>query len=133
MAKHVPRFTLITQNVDDLHERAGSRDVLHLHGELVRPYCENCMRLTHARARRRVKDVARRAVGAGTADRFSKERRDYPRWRVARSDSARWPQPRADWRCAQSSDCRRQASAATGSGSFELSSNRALTRSNSAM
>lgn len=25
---------IITQNVDDLHERAGSRDVLHLHGEL---------------------------------------------------------------------------------------------------
>lgn len=26
--------TIITQNVDDLHERAGSKDVLHLHGEL---------------------------------------------------------------------------------------------------
>lgn len=25
---------IVTQNVDDLHERAGSRDVLHLHGEL---------------------------------------------------------------------------------------------------
>ena len=25
---------IITQNVDDLHERAGSRTVLHLHGEL---------------------------------------------------------------------------------------------------
>ncbi len=37
---------IITQNVDDLHERAGSRNVLHLHGELrkVRPvecYCES--------------------------------------------------------------------------------------------
>jgi NAD-dependent deacetylase len=42
MANLVPRFTLITQNVDDLHERAGSRAVLHLHGELSRPYCENC-------------------------------------------------------------------------------------------
>jgi NAD-dependent deacetylase len=27
-------FTLITQNVDDLHERAGSKNVLHMHGEL---------------------------------------------------------------------------------------------------
>jgi NAD-dependent deacetylase len=44
MAKHVPQFTLITQNVDDLHERAGSRDVTHLHGELSRPYCEVCRR-----------------------------------------------------------------------------------------
>ena len=28
--------TIITQNVDDLHERAGSTDVLHLHGELLK-------------------------------------------------------------------------------------------------
>lgn len=28
------RVTIITQNVDDLHERAGSRQVIHLHGEL---------------------------------------------------------------------------------------------------
>lgn len=27
---------IITQNVDDLHERAGSRNVLHLHGELMK-------------------------------------------------------------------------------------------------
>lgn len=30
------RVTVITQNVDDLHERAGSSRVVHLHGELVR-------------------------------------------------------------------------------------------------
>lgn len=35
-------FTLITQNVDDLHERAGSRDVLHLHGHLARFHCNDC-------------------------------------------------------------------------------------------
>ena len=28
------KVTIVTQNVDDLHERAGSTDVLHLHGEL---------------------------------------------------------------------------------------------------
>ena len=28
--------TIITQNVDDLHERAGSRNVIHLHGELMK-------------------------------------------------------------------------------------------------
>jgi len=44
MATLVPELTLITQNVDDLHERAGSREVLHLHGELLRPYCETCRR-----------------------------------------------------------------------------------------
>ncbi len=31
---------LITQNVDDLHERAGSRKVLHMHGDLMRLTCE---------------------------------------------------------------------------------------------
>ncbi|EWC92670.1 transcriptional regulator, Sir2 family [Porphyromonas catoniae ATCC 51270] len=30
------RVTIITQNVDDLHERAGSREVIHLHGELMK-------------------------------------------------------------------------------------------------
>ena len=35
----VPRLTLITQNVDDLHERAGSRDVLHLHGSIFETRC----------------------------------------------------------------------------------------------
>ena len=42
IAERVQQFTLITQNVDDLHERGGSRHVLHLHGELSRPYCEAC-------------------------------------------------------------------------------------------
>ena len=44
MSAVLPQFTLITQNVDDLHERAGSPSVLHLHGELARPYCERCQR-----------------------------------------------------------------------------------------
>lgn len=34
LAKHVPKLTVVTQNVDDLHERAGSQDVIHLHGRL---------------------------------------------------------------------------------------------------
>lgn len=39
LEQHVPRFTLATQNVDDLHERAGSRRVLHVHGELFANRC----------------------------------------------------------------------------------------------
>lgn len=35
-------FLLITQNVDDLHERAGSRRVLHMHGELRKVRCGMC-------------------------------------------------------------------------------------------
>ena len=34
LEKRAKAFTLITQNVDDLHERAGSKNVLHMHGEL---------------------------------------------------------------------------------------------------
>ena len=33
---------LITQNVDDLHERAGSRRLLHMHGELTSGWCLAC-------------------------------------------------------------------------------------------
>jgi NAD-dependent deacetylase len=38
----VPEFTLITQNVDDLHERSGSRSVLHLHGSISHFRCNAC-------------------------------------------------------------------------------------------
>jgi NAD-dependent deacetylase len=39
------RFFLCTQNVDDLHERAGSRNLVHMHGELSKAHCErNCGR-----------------------------------------------------------------------------------------
>jgi NAD-dependent deacetylase len=34
------RFFLCTQNVDDLHERAGSRNLVHMHGELAKARCE---------------------------------------------------------------------------------------------
>ena len=33
---------LVTQNVDDLHERAGSKRLLHMHGELTRGWCLAC-------------------------------------------------------------------------------------------
>lgn len=35
------RFFLCTQNVDDLHERAGSVNLIHMHGELAKFRCEN--------------------------------------------------------------------------------------------
>lgn len=36
------RLFLCTQNVDPLHEAAGSRGVVHMHGELLRTRCEAC-------------------------------------------------------------------------------------------
>jgi NAD-dependent deacetylase len=38
------RMALITQNVDDLHERAGSPGVIHMHGELLAALCLECGR-----------------------------------------------------------------------------------------
>lgn len=33
---------LVTQNIDDLHERAGSRNLVHMHGELLKGRCQAC-------------------------------------------------------------------------------------------
>ncbi|HEY0896102.1 MAG TPA: Sir2 family NAD-dependent protein deacetylase, partial [Sphingobacteriaceae bacterium] len=39
--------TIITQNIDDLHERAGSSDVVHLHGVITRSQSDKDPRLTY--------------------------------------------------------------------------------------
>lgn len=38
----IPGCTVVTQNVDDLHERAGSERPIHLHGSLFAPRCAAC-------------------------------------------------------------------------------------------
>jgi NAD-dependent deacetylase len=38
------RVFVCTQNVDNLHEQAGSRNVPHMHGELFKSRCERCQR-----------------------------------------------------------------------------------------
>ena len=42
LEKQVPRFTLITQNVDDLHDSAGSRNILKVHGSIWIVRCTLC-------------------------------------------------------------------------------------------
>jgi NAD-dependent deacetylase len=37
-----PSFLLVTQNVDDLHQRAGSRDLVSLHGTIAEAVCDTC-------------------------------------------------------------------------------------------
>ncbi|MGY3170845.1 NAD-dependent deacetylase [Pseudomonas sp. TE12234] len=44
MAHSQRQVSVITQNIDDLHERAGSSDVVHLHGSLAMPKCFACHR-----------------------------------------------------------------------------------------
>ncbi len=39
-----PRFTLVTQNVDGLHDRAGSRNILKVHGDIWTLRCTRCAR-----------------------------------------------------------------------------------------
>lgn len=41
-AEHAGQVTIITQNVDDLHERAGAKEVIHMHGELGKVRCVRC-------------------------------------------------------------------------------------------
>jgi len=36
------RVTLVTQNIDDLHERAGSPEVIHMHGQILNALCAEC-------------------------------------------------------------------------------------------
>jgi NAD-dependent deacetylase len=36
------KLLIITQNVDDLHERAGAKRLLHMHGQLLRAWCSQC-------------------------------------------------------------------------------------------
>jgi NAD-dependent deacetylase len=33
---------IVTQNIDGLHQKAGSKNVMELHGSVLRNYCENC-------------------------------------------------------------------------------------------
>ncbi|MBM4169391.1 MAG: NAD-dependent deacylase [Ignavibacteria bacterium] len=44
MERIVEDFTLVTQNVDNLHQRGGSRNVYELHGNIERSYCIDCRR-----------------------------------------------------------------------------------------
>jgi NAD-dependent deacetylase len=39
LERRIPSFTLVTQNVDGLHERAGSRKTIELHGNILRSRC----------------------------------------------------------------------------------------------
>lgn len=39
---HGRSLLLVTQNVDDLHDRAGSQNLIHMHGELLSAWCQSC-------------------------------------------------------------------------------------------
>ncbi len=40
--EHPGTVTIVTQNIDPLHEAAGSRNLIHMHGELLKALCTKC-------------------------------------------------------------------------------------------
>ena len=59
-------LTLVTQNIDDLHERAGSQHVIHMHGELLKARCQFCNYVSSRRGDLAMSDACpdcRRAQG----------------------------------------------------------------------
>jgi NAD-dependent deacetylase len=56
---------LVTQNIDDLHERAGSRKLLHLHGELLKSRCTACGEVAPCRGNIATDSVCRACHGGG--------------------------------------------------------------------
>ncbi len=42
LEKRIPDFQLVTQNIDDLHRRAGSQKIVELHGNIWRTRCLGC-------------------------------------------------------------------------------------------
>ena len=78
-AKLGDRFFLCTQNVDDLHERAGSVRLVHMHGELSKARCEReCGRLPieDRTIYRNLDEVKRCACGGRPASAHRLLRRD---------------------------------------------------------
>jgi NAD-dependent deacetylase len=58
-------LTLVTQNIDNLHERAGSARVIHMHGELLKTRCEFCSEVGDWLDDLKVADVCPRCGRAG--------------------------------------------------------------------
>ncbi len=59
-------FLLVTQNVDDLHERAGSKNILHMHGELLKKRCVQCHHISSINNDLAISSVCENCGGVGT-------------------------------------------------------------------
>jgi len=57
--------TVVTQNVDNLHERAGSTRIIHLHGELTKVRPENCFNDMDGYSEQTVFDIGSDAIHLG--------------------------------------------------------------------
>jgi len=59
-------FLLVTQNIDDLHERAGSKNLIHIHGELLRKRCTHSNQVSEIRGDIQVDDFCECCNRKGT-------------------------------------------------------------------
>ena len=59
------KVTVVTQNVDNLHERAGSTKIIHLHGELTKVRPENCCNERHGFSEETVFDIGSDEIHIG--------------------------------------------------------------------
>jgi NAD-dependent deacetylase len=64
LEQHAPRFTLVTQNVDGLHRRAGSRNIEEIHGSIWSVRCTGC-RAEHNDERVPIPGLPPRCAGCG--------------------------------------------------------------------
>lgn len=51
------RVLVVTQNIDDLHDRAGQTSLIHMHGELLKIFCSHCRTEQECRGDLSVEDV----------------------------------------------------------------------------
>lgn len=51
------RVLVVTQNIDDLHDRAGQTNLIHMHGELLKIFCARCRAEQECRSDLSVEDV----------------------------------------------------------------------------
>ncbi|MEO6944603.1 MAG: Sir2 family NAD+-dependent deacetylase, partial [Lacisediminihabitans sp.] len=54
---------VVTQNIDDLHERAGTTNLIHMHGELLKVRCESCGTVSERRDDVGVDDICAHCQG----------------------------------------------------------------------
>ncbi len=62
---HPGRVVVVTQNVDDLHERAGSSKVVHMHGEMLKGRCRACGTVVEWRGDMALESVCGRCAAPG--------------------------------------------------------------------
>jgi len=64
--EHPGEVLLVTQNIDDLHERAGSKNLIHIHGQLLEKRCSRSSDVSEVRSDLSVDDVCDCCGATGT-------------------------------------------------------------------